>query len=114
MKSPEHKVDSLGLYLLIYVALMVLLIATVWVAEFDLGTANTAISLSIAIAKAVLVILFFMHVRHGGGLIWVFAAASFLWLSLLLGLTLTDYTTRRPEVAPPPIPHPIQTASAAK
>jgi hypothetical protein len=42
----------------------------------------------------VLVILFFMHVRHSSRLTWVFAAAAFLWLSLLLGLTMTDYLTR--------------------
>ncbi len=39
-------------------------------------------------------ILFFMHVRHSSRLTWIFAGAAFLWLGLLLGLTMTDYATR--------------------
>jgi hypothetical protein len=35
-----------------------------------------------------------MHVKYGSRLTWVFAAAGFVWLSILLSLTLTDYLTR--------------------
>ncbi|MDP9174031.1 MAG: cytochrome C oxidase subunit IV family protein [Planctomycetota bacterium] len=81
-------------YFLIYSLLMVLLIATVVVAQIDLGHWNFVLSMLIAVIKALLVILFFMHVKNSSGLTWIFAAAAFLWLSLLLGLTMTDYATR--------------------
>jgi K+ transporter len=45
-----------------------------------------------------LVILFFMHVRHSSHVTWVFAGAAFLWLGILLVLTMNDYVTRPPDV----------------
>jgi cytochrome c oxidase subunit 4 len=101
MKAQKPHVDSLRTYFLIFAALMILLVATVWASAFDLGSGNAAIALTIAVAKALLVILFFMHVRHGSGLVWVFAGAAFVWLSLLLGLTMTDYLSRGPRTINP-------------
>jgi cytochrome c oxidase subunit 4 len=94
MESPVHKVEKIWIYLIIYVLLILLLVGTVAASGFDLGDANIVISLLIAVIKALLVILFFMHVRRSSRLTWVFAAAAFLWLSLLLGLTMTDYAGR--------------------
>ncbi|HEX4797596.1 MAG TPA: cytochrome C oxidase subunit IV family protein [Humisphaera sp.] len=94
MESQIHKPDKIWIYLAIFVALMALLVATVAAASFDLGRANTPVALIIAVIKALLVILFFMHVRHSSRLTWVFVAAGFLWLSLLLCLTMTDYASR--------------------
>jgi cytochrome c oxidase subunit 4 len=94
MRSDEHKIDGLGIYLLIYILLMVLLIATVAAGSVDLGRWNVVIALVIAAIKALLVILFFMHVRHSSRLTWIFAGAAFLWLGLLLALTMTDYASR--------------------
>jgi cytochrome c oxidase subunit 4 len=94
METSEHKIEGLPTYLLIYGLLMALLVATVVAATFDLGQWNVVIALTIAVLKALLVILFFMHVRHSSRLTWIFVAAAFVWLGLLLGLTLTDYTTR--------------------
>jgi cytochrome c oxidase subunit IV len=74
--------------------LMLLLIVTVVVAEFDLGTFNLPIALTIATAKAALILLFFMHVRDSKPLIWLFAGAGFFWLAILITLTLSDYLTR--------------------
>jgi cytochrome c oxidase subunit 4 len=99
MESARHKVDGIGLYLGIYVALMIFLVATVVAASFDLGPWNVVAALAIAVVKALLVILFFMHVRHSARLVWLFAAAAFVWLGLLLGLTMTDYASR-PHPAP--------------
>jgi cytochrome c oxidase subunit 4 len=48
----------------------------------------------VATAKATLVILYFMHVRYAPALVWVFAAAGFVWLFLLLLFTLSDFITR--------------------
>jgi len=94
MGSPIHKPDRILTYVVIFVALLLLLVATVVAATFDLGRANTPIALAIAVVKALLVILVFMHVRHNSRLTWAFVAAGFLWLSLLLCLTMTDYMSR--------------------
>jgi cytochrome c oxidase subunit 4 len=100
MQEAKHKIDSIRTYLLIYLALMALLIATVVAGMIDLGRWNVVIALAIAVVKALLVILFFMHVRHSSRQTWIFASASFLWLALLLIGTTGDYATR-----PEPIPN---------
>ena len=64
------------------------------VAFFDLGALNNIVMLLIASVKALLVILFFMHVRWSTRLTWVVAASGFVWLIILFGLTMTDYLTR--------------------
>ncbi|HEY3243970.1 MAG TPA: cytochrome C oxidase subunit IV family protein [Phycisphaerae bacterium] len=81
-------------YVSVFVSLMVLLALTVGVDLFDLGAWNTVISLAIAVAKAILVVLFFMHVRYSERLIWIAAVAGFFWLAILLALTMSDYGTR--------------------
>jgi len=78
----------------IFGALMVLTLVTTEVARVDLGAFNVLIALSIALVKAVLVVLFFMHVRYSSRLIWVSAGAGLLWLAILVGLLLTDYSSR--------------------
>jgi cytochrome c oxidase subunit 4 len=97
MTQPQrttHHADSITTYLVIYLLLMALLVATVVVASFNLGPYNFLAAMAIAAIKANLVILFFMHVRHNSKLTWVFVAAGFLWLGVLITFTLTDYSTR--------------------
>jgi cytochrome c oxidase subunit 4 len=96
MPEEKHKIESVGIYLLIYFLLLALLIATVSAARVDMGPWNVVTALVIAVVKSLLVILFFMHVRHNSRLTWVFAGAAFLWLTLLLGLTLSEYRFRPP------------------
>jgi cytochrome c oxidase subunit 4 len=81
-------------YVAVYVALLVLLAATVGAAYLDLGWFNFTLTMIIAVAKAVMIMLIFMHVRYSGRLTWVFSSAAFLWLAILIGLTLNDYFTR--------------------
>ena len=81
-------------YFFVYLALLVLLGATVAVYYFNLGALNLIIALTIAIAKAVLVILYFMHIRYSSRLTQFFALMGFVWLAILVGLTVTDYLTR--------------------
>jgi len=81
-------------YLAIFVALMALLAITVGVAYVDLGGLNLAVAMGIAIAKAALIVSFFMHLRYGRKLTWVFAGAGFFWLAIMLVLTMGDYATR--------------------
>jgi len=83
-------------YYTIFFVLMGLTALTTWVAFFDLGVMNNVVALSIASIKAALVLLYFMHVRFSGRLIWVFAAAGFFWLVIFFVLILTDYATRIP------------------
>jgi len=81
------------LYYGIFAALMVLTAVTVWVAFRDLGIMNTYVAMTIAVAKATLVILYFMHVRYGSKLIWIFSLAGFVWLVIFFVLIMA--TTRR-------------------
>ena len=81
-------------YFLIFGGLMVLTALTVWVATFDLGRWNAIMALSIAVVKATLVVLYFMHVRYSSKLTWVFVCAGVIWLIILFGFTLSDFLTR--------------------
>src|SRR6187402_1377902 len=90
----SHHVPSLKLYFTVFGALMVGTALTVLVAFVDLGAMNNVLMLGIAMTKALLVILFFMHVRWSTRLTWVVAASGFFWLLILFGLTMTDYMSR--------------------
>jgi cytochrome c oxidase subunit 4 len=73
---------------------MLLLVVTILAAQFDLGRFSLAIALTIAVIKAVLIVLFFMHVRYGSREVVVFAVAAYLWVAILMTGTLYDYATR--------------------
>ena len=92
----EHIV-SRKLYFVVFAALMVGTLVTVLAATVDFGNevVNTVIALTIAVAKALLVILFFMHVRYSPRIIWVLVAGGFFWLAILMVLTASDYVSRR-------------------
>ncbi|MFO1498541.1 MAG: cytochrome C oxidase subunit IV family protein [Verrucomicrobiota bacterium] len=81
-------------YIRTWLALVLLLGATWGSSLLDLRPFNTAIALSIAVGKMVLILLFFMHMRSARRFLWVFVCAGFVWLLVLLELTLTDYLTR--------------------
>jgi cytochrome c oxidase subunit 4 len=86
--------DARRAYLFTYLALLLLLVATVGIAFLDLGALNSVAALTIAALKAILVALFFMHVRDSGPVTRIFVGAGLLWLLILIGLTLTDYLSR--------------------
>ena len=90
----EH-ISSIKLYVTIWVALMVGTILTVVAAQIDLGVFNPIVALAIATTKAVLVVLFFMHVKYAHEKLtkMVIVTAIFFFL-ILLSLTMADYTTR--------------------
>ena len=89
----EH-VTSRKTYLAIFAALLILTYATIVVARIDLGRFNTIVALTIAVAKAVLVVLFFMHVRYSTRLTRLVVVGGFMWLALLIGFTMADIATR--------------------
>ena len=83
-----------SMYVGVFLALIVGTGLTVAAAEVDLGALNNIVMLGLAMTKATLVILFFMHVRWSTRLTWVVAASGFFWLLILFGLTMQDYLTR--------------------
>ena len=87
-------VVSPRLYYLVFGTLMVLTGVTVWVAFVDLKIFNTIVALTIAVVKATLVVLFFMHVKYATRLTWVVVVSGFVWMSILFALTLSDYLSR--------------------
>jgi cytochrome c oxidase subunit 4 len=90
----EHVLSS-KMYYGIWIALMVLTVVTARVAFIDLGAFNTVVALVIATCKALLVVLFFMHVKYASEkLTKMVIVASLFWLLLLLLLSLADYGTR--------------------
>ena len=85
---------STRVYYAIFGVLMLCTLLTVQIAFLDLGPLNTIAALAIAVFKAVLVVLFFMHVKYSARLTWVVVIGGFFWLGILLALTMTDYLTR--------------------
>ena len=89
-----NHVASVGFYGLIFGALIIGTLLTVVVAKFDLGPFNNIVMLTVACAKALLVVLYFMHVRWGTRLTMVVAASGFFWLLILFTITMADYASR--------------------
>jgi cytochrome c oxidase subunit IV len=81
-------------YFLVFGALMVLTLVTTAVAFVNLGPLNAPVALAIAMTKASLVMIYFMHLRHSTFLARVFAGAGVLWLLHFIIFTLSDYLTR--------------------
>jgi cytochrome c oxidase subunit 4 len=81
-------------YYAIFAILMFCTYLTWQVAYFDLGPFNTIAALAIAVFKATLVVLFFMHVRYSTRLTWAVVVGGVFWLCILLALTMSDYLSR--------------------
>jgi len=112
MRKIEEHVVSPRIYIVILLTLMTLLLLTVIAAFVDLDRLlghghqgadywNMVVAILIAIGKAVLIILFFMHVKYSSRLVWAFAAAGFVWLGILMTLTLCDYLSRNDPASSP-------------
>ena len=87
-------VVSIKTYALIFVTLLILTLTTFAVSSVDLGGMNAIVALIIAAGKAVLVALFFMHLRYSRPLMLVVVVAGLLWLGIMIILTLGDFLTR--------------------
>lgn len=92
--APAHHQAPLLMYFAVFFGLMILTVLTVIASQNDLGKLNTPIALAIAVIKATLVILWFMHVIHSPRMTWIVVISSFLWLGVLFVLTFSDYLTR--------------------
>lgn len=96
----SHHILPIRVYITVFVLLMVLLVLTYVAALQNFGVLNNVVALTIAVVKALLVILYFMHVRFSTRLTWIYAAAGFVWF-LLLFITFGDYWTRSLNVPAP-------------
>ena len=96
-RAPEHgegHVPSRKPYFLTWGFLVVMTLATVLVAGFNLGPLNDVVALTIAVLKGTAVVLFFMHVRHSSNLTKLTVVSGFLWLAIMIFVTMSDYWTR--------------------
>ena len=89
----QHVVPT-RVYYAIFAILMLFTAITVGIAFVDLGPFNAVAALTIAVFKATLVVLFFMHVKYSTRLTWAVVVGSVFWLGILMTLTLGDYLTR--------------------
>jgi cytochrome c oxidase subunit 4 len=102
--SHQDHVLPISVYVKTYIVLLVLMFVTVavallphWIpAMYHMSLLNNLIAMGVAITKAILVILFFMHVKFSTRLTQLFAALGFAWFTILF-IGLLDYMTRRGE-----------------
>ncbi len=88
------------IYIRVFAVLLALTAITVVASFYDLGGgrlhyANAVVAITIAVSKATLVVLYFMHVRYGSRMTWVFVGAGVFWLLILIVLTQSDVLTRQ-------------------
>jgi cytochrome c oxidase subunit IV len=96
----SHHAHPIYMYRRNLFVLLVLMVITVAVAQVHLGSlANNIIAMTIAVVKATLVILFFMHVKFSTKLTQLWAITGFVWVTLMT-IILLDYGTRRFEPVP--------------
>lgn len=89
----EH-ITPVKTYVLVCIALLVLAFLTYAASFLDLGLWHTPVALAIAVAKALLIITFFMHARYSTGITRVVIGAGLLWLGILIVGTMDDLITR--------------------
>lgn len=94
MQDRQHLEPSNALCTVVFIALMVLLAATVAIGHVEIGRLAFAAAAAIATLKALLIVLFFMRVRYSSALIGLIAGAGFVWVGFLFILTLSDYLSR--------------------
>jgi cytochrome c oxidase subunit IV len=91
----EHSSSSLSTYVVIWLALLAGTVLTVFAAHINLGPFNAAVALTIATAKALLVVLFFMHLKGASEkLLKLVVISTVFFLFILLALAMADYGTR--------------------
>lgn len=92
--DPAHAVVPVRVYVAIFAALIALTVFTVFIATVDLGDWNVVMAMGVATIKAGLVLLFFMHLRHSGSLLWIVLGSSFVFVAILIAIVGSDVFTR--------------------
>lgn len=90
----DHHIVTPITYMMVFGTLLVFTGITVGAAYVDLGVFNPVVALAIACFKAVIVILFFMHVLYQSKLVKLTVVAGFFTFIVLITMTLTDYISR--------------------
>jgi cytochrome c oxidase subunit IV len=96
----------------VFGGLLGLLVATVGVAYLDLGALGLPVAMGIAVAKAGLILAYFMHLVHESPLVRVFAASGFVSLLILFAITLADFAARTAD-SPASVPARVTTTRSA-
>ncbi len=81
-------------YVTVFIVLAILTVATALIAFLDLGVFSPIIALTIAIIKATIVVMFFMHLWYSDKLTWIVWGAALFWLGIMFVLSMSDYLTR--------------------
>ena len=89
-----HHVVSVKAYAAVFAALLVLTFTTVAISKVELGEFNFIVAMTIAVLKALLVVMFFMDVRRASSLTKLFVGAGFFWMAILLVFLVSDYLSR--------------------
>jgi cytochrome c oxidase subunit 4 len=92
--SAQGHVVPLPIYFAVFAVLLVFTGVTAAVAFADLGRFNVAVALTIAVIKASLVLLYFMHLRYSSRLTLLFVGIAFFWLGTMIVLTMSDIVSR--------------------
>jgi cytochrome c oxidase subunit IV len=92
--SESLHIVPIKVYVAVFVTLLVMTAATTAISSVDLGPWNTVAALVIALFKATLVVLFFMHVKYSPRLTQMVILAGIFWLALLLLITFSDFVSR--------------------
>lgn len=85
---------STGFLTAVLGALLVLTVVTVWAAQIDFGMFKVVVALSIATVKALVVIMFFMHLKYEDRFIKLIVFICFLMLAIFIGMTFLDVAYR--------------------
>ena len=96
----KHRLPTLRTYLLVWGALLLLLGLNLGSAYSAMRGFNVAVNLGVAVIQMLLVMVFFMHLRREGSLLRIFSSIGFVWLLILLTLSLADYFSRIPISSP--------------
>lgn len=91
----KTKIAPKYVFIAIWLALMCLLFIMYGLAQFDLGSVGTAVIMILAFIQMLLVLSFFMRLRHASKVIRLFSLAGFCWLLFLFILAFADYLTRQ-------------------
>jgi cytochrome c oxidase subunit 4 len=101
-EHPQHHIVPVRVYLVVFFLLMLGTALTVAAAFQDLDVRvggltiplNTPIAMAIAGGKAILVVLYFMHVKYSQRLVWVWIIGGLIWLGIMIAVTYADYWSR--------------------
>jgi cytochrome c oxidase subunit 4 len=89
-----HQIVSVRVYAAVFAALLILTVTTVAISKVDLGEFNFIVAMTIAVGKALLVVMFFMDVRRASSLTKLFVGAGLFWMAILLAFLVSDYLSR--------------------